>query len=366
MDKLTVYRLRPSVSIIPIENEFYEFFQSNTRRVKHLKFSDKNLVNSISELSGESIESISCRYPYLKNKLKILFTALYDWCLIENLDVANAIESHKFRRVLNFLADYFPSHEVFPVFNNIQKSTVLVVGIGGVGSWVVSGLAQSGVKNFILCDSDIVKRDNLNRSLFFENDIGKLKIDIVADKLSLLGNNISVIKLYSMLENKSDVVKILKKFCNINLVINCADYPNVDRTSEIIGKACMEYNIPHIISGGYNLHLSLIGPTIIPNETACYKCIDMALSSTKSDDFKLIKKLYRKNRNIGNIAPLAGISASFSINEAIRVLTNSNKMLPQMINKRGEFNFLTSQVSYTNYKRNKNCPWCSKSHNHIV
>jgi len=344
MDNSIAYRLRPSVSIISIENSFYEFFQSNTRRVKHLKFLDDNLINSISNLSGESIQSIVRTHPQLKNELESLFTALYNWCLIEDTDIASKIESHDFRRVLNFIADYLPSHEVFPAFENIQNSTVLVVGLGGVGSWVASGLAQSGVKRFILCDSDIVERDNLNRALFFENDVGKSKIDVVADKLNSLGGNIDVIKIYSMLEGKSDVVRILDKYVNIDLVINCADYPSVDKTSEIIGEACMEYNIPHVISGGYNLHLSLIGPTIIPNKTACYKCIDMELTSKMPDDFKFVKKLYRKNRNIGNVAPLAGISASFSINEAVRILSDNNKLTPQMTNKRGEFNFLTSQV----------------------
>lgn len=358
MDDITSYRLRPSVSIIPIKNKFYEFFQSNTRRVKHLKFSDEDLIRAISSLSGKSISSISNKNPHLKTQIESLFNALYEWCLIEDVSIADRIESNKFRRVLNFLADYFPSQEIFPTFDTIQNSTILIVGLGGVGSWVAIGLAQSGVNNFILCDPDVVKRDNLNRSLFFEKDIGKPKIDAITDKIYSLGNKSNVIRSYAGIEHKDDVLKLINSDNSVDLVINCADYPSVDRTSEVIGKACMEEDIPHIISGGYNLHLSLIGPTIIPNETACYNCIEIELTSKKPDDFNYVKKLYRKNRNIGNIAPLAGISASFSINEAIRILAKNSRLKPQMANKRGEFNFLTSQVTYTHYERNKNCSWC--------
>jgi hypothetical protein len=104
--------------------------------------------------------------------------------------------------------------------------------------------------------------------------------------------------------------------------------------------------------------LSLIGPTIIPHKTACFKCIGKGLELQQQEDFSSIRKLQRKKRNIGNISPLAGISASFTINESIRVLCQSDKLAPVMTNKRGEFNFLTSEVAFSNYEKLDDCFWC--------
>ena len=47
----------------------------------------------------------------------------------------------------------------------IKKSKVAVFGIGGVGSFVVEGLARAGVESFILVDKDKVDLSNLNRQI---------------------------------------------------------------------------------------------------------------------------------------------------------------------------------------------------------
>ncbi len=47
----------------------------------------------------------------------------------------------------------------------LQRSTVLVVGVGGVGGYAVEALARSGVGKLILVDDDIVDETNINRQL---------------------------------------------------------------------------------------------------------------------------------------------------------------------------------------------------------
>ena len=124
-------------------------------------------------------------------------------------------------------------------------------------------------------------------------------------------------------------------------------------------RSCMNKRIPHIVAGGYNLHLSLIGPTIIPNVSACFECISIGLKEQQTEDFSTMRKLHKTNRNIGNISPLAGISASFTVNEALRVLCKTKRISPVMLNKRGEFNFWTSQLHFSEYSRQKSCEWCN-------
>ena len=44
----------------------------------------------------------------------------------------------------------------------LKKSKVAIFGIGGVGSFVVEGLARAGVQNFLLVDNDDVSISNIN------------------------------------------------------------------------------------------------------------------------------------------------------------------------------------------------------------
>lgn len=66
----------------------------------------------------------------------------------------------------------------------LYQSHVAVVGIGGVGSWVVEGLARSGVGALTLIDLDDVCITNTNRQLpALETTIGRPKVDVLADRV---------------------------------------------------------------------------------------------------------------------------------------------------------------------------------------
>ncbi len=80
----------------------------------------------------------------------------------------------------------------------------------------------------------------------------------------------------------------------------------------------MQKNIPHIIGGGYNLHLTLIGQTVLPHKSACYKCFDSRLKVINEIDIKGLKKLHREKRKLGSFAPLSSGGAASVI--GIRML----------------------------------------------
>ena len=65
----------------------------------------------------------------------------------------------------------------------LKNSKVAIFGIGGVGSFVVEGLARAGIENFVLIDNDEVALTNLNRQLIAtHNSIGKAKVDIAKNR----------------------------------------------------------------------------------------------------------------------------------------------------------------------------------------
>lgn len=68
--------------------------------------------------------------------------------------------------------------------NTLQNSRVLIIGIGGVGSWVAEALARSAVGYIALMDLDDVCISNINRQLHAtQKTIGQSKIDIMAQRL---------------------------------------------------------------------------------------------------------------------------------------------------------------------------------------
>ncbi|WP_051284544.1 sulfur carrier protein ThiS adenylyltransferase ThiF [Desulforegula conservatrix] len=70
-----------------------------------------------------------------------------------------------------------------------------IAGAGGLGSNVAAHLVRSGVKNFVIADFDRVEASNLNRQFFFPDQIGKFKVDALAENLLRIAPDINL-KLY--------------------------------------------------------------------------------------------------------------------------------------------------------------------------
>lgn len=66
----------------------------------------------------------------------------------------------------------------------LKKSKIAIFGIGGVGSYVVEGLARSGVQNFILVDKDVVSESNINRQIIATHKtIGMPKVEVAKQRI---------------------------------------------------------------------------------------------------------------------------------------------------------------------------------------
>jgi molybdopterin-synthase adenylyltransferase len=355
-------KIRSSVSTVVHDNNVVEFFLTNTRKQVMMKIPNESIINLILSLDGmRDIDEICHEYnldPSAQKNMMNMFSFLERKNVIIDSDKEwDRIDYKRFRRVLNFIEDYVSTYnEKIKVWNNIRSSHVVIVGLGAVGTWVAFQLAQSGVKSFTLIDADKVEISNLHRQLSFGfNDIGRNKIDIVEQNLLEIDSEISIKKVYEYI-NETGIDDYIKE---ASLVINCADKPTVDQTALWIGECCMKYRIPHIIAGGYNLHLSLIGQTILPLQSACVKCFETKLNEINQIDTSNIRKLHIENRKIGSFGPMCAISASIAAMEAIKVLSKVIK--PANINRRGEFDIYSMNVNYMDISNDENCEWCGKN-----
>jgi len=77
--------------------------------------------------------------------------------------------------------------------NELKDKNVLVVGLGGVGSYAAELIARSGVGNMTIIDGDTVNASNINRQLpALTSTTGKLKANVVAERLLDINPNIKL------------------------------------------------------------------------------------------------------------------------------------------------------------------------------
>lgn len=63
--------------------------------------------------------------------------------------------------------------------SKLLQATVAIVGAGGLGGWIISGLARMGVGKLIVIDADVIEENNLNRQLLAtESSLGKPKVEL--------------------------------------------------------------------------------------------------------------------------------------------------------------------------------------------
>lgn len=92
----------------------------------------------------------------------------------------------------------------------LARAHVCVIGVGGVGSWIVEALARSGVGEFTLVDPDDVCVTNTNRQLpALEGEYGRPKIDVLAARVERINSACRVHRLHVFLTaaTADDVIK---------------------------------------------------------------------------------------------------------------------------------------------------------------
>lgn len=129
--------------------------------------------------------------------------------------------------------------------NEIKTKKVLIIGLGGVGSYAVEGLVRSGIENFIIVDYDKIDISNLNRQLMTNrSNIGEFKTDEIEKRILSINPNCNIVKV----TKRIDIDNINELFdSNIDYVIDACDTLSVKL--ELI-RICKKKDIKLISSMG--------------------------------------------------------------------------------------------------------------------
>lgn len=130
-------------------------------------------------------------------------------------------------------------------FGNFQQAHVMVIGVGGVGSWAVEGLARSGVGRLSLVDMDVIASSNINRQLpALTSTLGHDKIQVMAERCREINPQIQLNLIDDFLakENIADILSTKP-----DVILDCID--DIPAKIALI-LHCRFHKIPLIVSGG--------------------------------------------------------------------------------------------------------------------
>ena len=130
----------------------------------------------------------------------------------------------------------------------LKKSSVIVFGVGGVGSYVIESLARSGIGKITMVDFDEISESNINRQIHaLKSTVGKSKIEVMKERILDINPECEVIlKKKFVFENASEIFEEDGKTYDF-----AVDAIDVIYSKVAIIEYCMKNNIKIISSMGF-------------------------------------------------------------------------------------------------------------------
>ena len=205
-------------------------------------------------------------------------------------------------------------------------------------------LAAAGVGTLVFSDGDIIEKSNLTRQfLYTENDIGRYKVDVAKERLHQINSEIQLIPIR---ESVSGVDFFYRNddLNSCDFIIISADTPA--QIHDWINTAAIDYGFAYS-NAGYIEKYGIVGPMVIPGETACYECYKFKEYSKKIDQKEYEEQGIEHNQifQAPSYGPLNSLIASIQSNEAIRYLLNFE-------NKTKGIRLLVDSENYRIYEEN--------------
>jgi len=219
----------------------------------------------------------------------------------------------------------------------LLDSSVLIVGMGGLGSPAAMYLASAGIGHLVLADFDKVEISNLQRQIIHgTEDIGRDKVDSAYDRLSQLNPEITITRFKQKLDDTTldDLVP------QVDLVVDgCDNFA----TRFAVNRACVKHYKP-LVSGAAIRFEGQVSVFLNDGHGPCYHCLYKEGGNEEM--------LCSEN---GVLAPVTGLIGSLQAIEAIKVLTNIGEPL---VGRLLVIDALTMEIRTLKLKKDPACGLC--------
>lgn len=362
-----VYAINPAVDVYVIGDDVLEFYFINNRRRITMQVSSQ-VVALIAKIDGKQgidelceslnvseIENVQAFVDYLYGQTILIVPEKLEK---DRAQLAPTDVERYDRQIIFFSTLYTQSG--YKVQQSILQQTILIFGVGAIGSGIAMQLAMSGVRRFILVDKDTVTPDSIERHYFFRKiDVGRGKCEALADCLQRIDGQVTCELHQMIVDFDTDITSLIERS---TFVVNTLDEPYIGLTSMKIGRACYALRKPLYVAGGFDAHLMSTGELIIPDETPCVDCYSTYFKEVLHDWTPKYntEAVAQKSQDVGlfEVGGLASMSL-FSISYAMIVILNYLVTGDSHYSKgRGELLFDQLHIDYLNVKKDPNCHVC--------
>ncbi|KAL0238812.1 hypothetical protein PCE1_004503 [Barthelona sp. PCE] len=240
---------------------------------------------------------------------------------------------------------------IVPNYEEIREKTVLLVGVGGIGSTAAEMLTRCGVGKLIMYDYDTVELSNMNRLFFRPNQAGMSKVDAAHETLREINDdvvfvtrhhNISVGEGY--IQMTEDIARGGLQNQQIDLLLCCVDNY---QARIAINRACIALNQVWYESGvsesAVSGHISLVLPGVLP----CFECAPplMVVEGTEAK---------REGVCAASLSTTMGIVAGLLVQNSLKLLLTFGSVSRYL-----GYNALLDFFPMIDMERNPGCNACS-------
>ncbi|MCG3216841.1 MAG: HesA/MoeB/ThiF family protein [Candidatus Heimdallarchaeota archaeon] len=250
----------------------------------------------------------------------------------------------------------YSRQQLIPGWNQekLEKSTIILVGVGAIGSYVGTILVSSGIGKLILIEYDTIEISNLNRQLLYHaKDVGKSKAEIAAKKLRLINPDIEIDWINKKMEEVSVTI-----YEEADVIIGCLD--------TFIGRRWINSMAARVqkplILGGMFAFLGDV-QVIIPEVTPCFECQplipdeELAQACTPfGEERKKDREEIEEEPPLPAVATLSSIIGGFMAQETLKILLGLGSNIENYLFYDG----LNNATTIIPLAKSEDCPVCGE------
>lgn len=220
----------------------------------------------------------------------------------------------------------------------ILNASVLIIGLGGLGSPVAMYLASAGVGQLILVDHDEVEVSNLQRQIIHGMDsVGESKVSSAQARIQQLNPDCQV-EIHASKLSEENVDQLVAQ---VDVIVDCSD----NFTSRfLLNRASVRYQVPLVSGAAIRMEgqLSVFDPK--KSDSPCYRCL---YDESGSDDLSCATN--------GVLAPVVGIVGSIQALETLKLIAGCGE---PVVGKLMIFDMATMDWRTMKLKKDPACPVC--------
>jgi len=221
---------------------------------------------------------------------------------------------------------------------SIMKTTITVVGAGGLGSPALRLLTAIGFGAIRIIDRDIVELSNIQRQIIYKTeDIGTPKVEAAVKNLSETNPHVKFDPNGTSI-TEGNAIDLLK---GTGIIFDGLDSFKARRA---VNKASLKLGVPYIFAGAVEHYANL--STFVPGITGCLHCV-MGHAEDNPEN---------TCAQVGVTPIVLSLAASVEVNEAIRLATNRE---PTLGNRLMTIDSESLTFDFFDIGKSEQCPICS-------